>query len=182
MLPPLGYLPPPVSLSSPAAGGLDLDVDFEMEVRPHLGICLVHNLHFLQERCLSMYLWPSIPWHLLVHLPQGTGGFGSVYQATWHGKKVAVKCLPNLDSNGATTAQYEALVREIELSSKFNSSRLVRVYGASLRNRATACLIMELAEGGNLHQRIYDPRRPRMSLVEALQVPTGGLLQPHREQ
>ena len=101
---------------------------------------------------------------------QGTGGFGSVYHATWRGKAVAVKCLPNFDSCGASSSQLEALLREIELSSRFNSKRLVRVYGASLRPTSTICLIMELAEGGSLHQRIYDPKRPRMTLVEALQV------------
>ena len=44
------------------------------------------------------------------------------------------------------------------------------MYGASLKSHATCCLIMELAAGGNLHQRIYDTSRPRMTLIEALQV------------
>ena len=65
-------------------------------------------------------------------LVQGTGGFGSVYRARWRGRDVAVKCLPNLaeggsNSSGGTLAQYEALVREIELSCRFNSPRLVKV-------------------------------------------------------
>ena len=46
-----------------------------------------------------------------------------------------------------------------------------QVLGACLRDRASCCLIMELAEGGNLHQRIHDPVRGRMSLLETLQVP-----------
>lgn len=83
---------------------------------------------------------------------------------------MAVKCLPNLDATGASTSQLEALLREIELSSRFNSQRLVRVFGACLRPASTVCLIMELAEGGSLHQRIYDLKRPRMTLIEALQV------------
>ena len=62
---------------------------------------------------------------------QGSGGFGSVYAAVWRGKEVAVKRLS--PSIGHDSAQYKALVREVELTSKFNSERLVRVYGASLK-------------------------------------------------
>ena len=62
---------------------------------------------------------------------QGSGGFGSVYAAIWRGKEVAVKRLS--PSIGHDSEQYRALVREVELSSKFNSNRLVRVYGACLK-------------------------------------------------
>lgn len=48
--------------------------------------------------------------------------------------------------------------------------RLVRVYGACTRDRANVCLIMELMEGGNLFQRIYDHSKRRMSYLEILQV------------
>jgi hypothetical protein len=64
----------------------------------------------------------------------------------------------------------EALIREIELSAKFDSKHIVQVLGACLDGTSTICLIMELVEGGNLHQRIHDPRRPRMTLLEALEV------------
>lgn len=106
----------------------------------------------------------------LCGLEQGTGGFGSVYQAVWRGRPVAVKCLPQMGSNGSTPPQVEALIREIELTSRFNSWRLVKVYGACLNPESTVCLIMEVAEGGSLHQRIYDKERPRLTLVESLQV------------
>jgi len=54
-----------------------------------------------------------------------------VYAAVWRGKEVAVKRLsPGI---GHDSEQYRALVREVELSSKFNSERLVRVYGACLK-------------------------------------------------
>lgn len=47
--------------------------------------------------------------------------------------------------------------------------RLVRVYGACTRDRFNVCLIMELLEGGNLFQRIYDRKKRRMSYLEILQ-------------
>ena len=34
------------------------------------------------------------------------------------------------------------------------------------------CLIMELAKGGNLHQRIKDPAKPKLCYKEVLQVGT----------
>ena len=70
---------------------------------------------------------------------QGSGGFGSVYAAVWRGKDVAVKRLS--PSIGHDSEQYRALIREVELSSKFNSERLVRVYGASLKVSQTIIML-----------------------------------------
>ena len=47
---------------------------------------------------------------------------------------------------------------------------IVQVYGASLKDPAHACLVMELVKGGNLHQRIYDRSAPRLTHLEILQV------------
>lgn len=45
----------------------------------------------------------------------------------------------------------------------------MQVYGASLKDPAHACLVMELVKGGNLHQRIYDCSAPRLTHLEILQ-------------
>ncbi|KAK9807897.1 hypothetical protein WJX72_012460 [[Myrmecia] bisecta] len=144
-LPPLHTLAPPITLASPALPHIDMDVDYEAEIKPFLGRCL------------------------------GTGGFGSVHACIWRGREVAVKRLPQLTSGDgadskASRGQYDALVREIELSSKFASDRLVRVYGACLKDAANVCLIMELVAGGSLAQRIYDRHKRRMTYLEILQV------------
>ena len=39
-----------------------------------------------------------------------------------------------------------------------------------LQEKANVCLIMELAKGGNLHQRIKDPAKPKLCYKEVLQV------------
>ncbi|KAL3141527.1 hypothetical protein ABBQ32_004776 [Trebouxia sp. C0010 RCD-2024] len=136
-LPPLRTLPPPITLNS-LPSDIDLNVDYQTEVAPFLGVCL------------------------------GSGGFGSVYAARWRGKDVAVKRLS--PSIGQDSEQYRALVREVELSCKFNSERLVRVYGACLKDKANVCLIMELAKGGNLHQRINDNTNGPLSHIQILQL------------
>ena len=41
VLPPLKSLPPPVSLSDPVSSNIDLRVNFESEIMPYLGRCLV---------------------------------------------------------------------------------------------------------------------------------------------
>ena len=69
---------------------------------------------------------------------QGSGGYGSVYAARWRDKDVAVKRLS--PAIGQDSEQYRALVREVELSSKFNSERLVRVYGACLKVSKRFCV------------------------------------------
>ncbi|KAK9918851.1 hypothetical protein WJX75_007510 [Coccomyxa subellipsoidea] len=138
-LPPLAALPPPISMGIPPPANIDMDVDFEAEIKPHLKTCL------------------------------GQGGFGTVFEATWRGKQVAVKVLQGLDGGGKTM-HFEALRREVQLASRFNSERLVQVYGASLRDPVSACLVMELVMGGNLHQRIYDSSKPRLTHLEILQI------------
>ena len=155
-LPPLSPFPSPMlpSLQGPGPE-IDLDVD-PSEIMGSLGRCL------------------------------GTGGFGSVYEAEWRGKKVAVKMLPSLVTNDhsgnngnnggggggghGNDAAYQALLREIQLASKFNSDRLVKVYGACTRDKHHCCLIMELAKNGSLFHRIHDKRKRRLSYVEILQL------------
>ena len=48
--------------------------------------------------------------------------------------------------------------------------RLVKVYGACTRDTEHVALIMELMQGGNLFQRIYDRNKRRMGYLEILQV------------
>ena len=88
-----------------------------------------------QIECPPVHINVFSPWWMLTM--QGAGGFGSVYAAKWRDKDVAVKRLS--PSIGQDTEQYKALVREVELSSKFNSERLVRVYGACLKVRCPLC-------------------------------------------
>lgn len=45
VLPPLKSLPPPISLSDPVSSNIDLRVNFETEIKPFLGRCLVSFLH-----------------------------------------------------------------------------------------------------------------------------------------
>ncbi|KAK9827455.1 hypothetical protein WJX74_003381 [Apatococcus lobatus] len=141
-LPPLMSLGEPVTFTSPHAAGIDLNIDFETEIKPFIGRKL------------------------------GSGGFGTVFCATWRGREVAVKRLPppnENDSLAAHTAAYQALLQEIELASKFNSERLVRVLGACMADRHNICLVMELVPGGNLFHRIHASDR-RMSYMEILQL------------
>ena len=145
-------LPPPASLPSPILLGVGPE--------PHI------DLH--------------VPWSDLeknIGRCLGTGGFGAVYEGIWRGKKVAIKRLPPLDpvgedgiTNDNYIQAYDALISEIELASKFNSDRLVQVYGACTDDRSKCCLIMELMKGGNLSQRIHDRYKRRLTYLEILQL------------
>ncbi|CAK0785369.1 hypothetical protein CVIRNUC_008577, partial [Coccomyxa viridis] len=94
-LPPLAVLPPPISMGVPPPANIDLDVNFEAEIKPHLHACL------------------------------GQGGFGSVFEAQWRGKPVAVKVLLGPEM-GSRTVHFDALRREVQLAARFNSERLVQ--------------------------------------------------------
>jgi hypothetical protein len=43
-LPPLAVLPPPISMGVPPPANIDMDVDFQAEIKPHLRTCLVSLL------------------------------------------------------------------------------------------------------------------------------------------
>lgn len=45
-LPPLAALPPPISMGIPPPANIDMDVDFEAEIKPHLKTCLVSDSTF----------------------------------------------------------------------------------------------------------------------------------------
>lgn len=67
---------------------------------------------------------------------------------------------------------YESFLKEVELNASFRyCPHIVHLLGASTRDRAHCALIMELAEEGNLAQRIYDPHKRRL---DTLQVRPGG--------
>ncbi|KAK2078084.1 hypothetical protein QBZ16_003952 [Prototheca wickerhamii] len=127
--------------SGSSGAGPELHVDYPTEVAPYLGRCL------------------------------GTGGFGVVHEATWRGRRVAVKTLPPMGPDASVgTAFHDALQREVALASRFDCDRLVRVLGASTSRPESMCLIMELMEGGNLGQRIYDRHKRRLGYLEILQL------------
>lgn len=71
---------------------------------------------------------------------------------------------------GSRTVHFDALRREVQLAARFNSERLVQVYGASLKDPGNACLVMELVRGGNLHQRIFDRNLPKLTHMQILQI------------
>ncbi|GFR42058.1 hypothetical protein Agub_g2877, partial [Astrephomene gubernaculifera] len=77
---------------------IELDVDYETEVEPFLGRLI------------------------------GVGGFGRVYEATFRGRKVAVKTVVIEDEK-----QRQALAKEAQLTARFrNCERVVQLLAASL--------------------------------------------------
>ncbi|WIA40776.1 hypothetical protein OEZ86_004456 [Tetradesmus obliquus] len=87
-------------LRPPVGPPIPLNVDFAAEIQPHLGKLL------------------------------GRGGFGAVYEATWRGKKVAVKLL-TVDTE--EPAVLDAFLKEVALCACLRGcSRIVRLLGACL--------------------------------------------------
>ncbi|KAM7174221.1 proto-oncogene serine/threonine-protein kinase mos [Macrochelys suwanniensis] len=101
--------------------------------------------------------WCSIDWDQLCLLqPLGSGGFGSVYKATYHGDTVAVKQVKKCSKNRLASRQ--SFWAELNVS-RLHHDNVVRVVAASTCAPASqdslGTIIMEYAGRSTLHHVIY---------------------------
>lgn len=100
--------------------------------------------------------------HQEVNLIQliGTGGAGSVYEAKWRGKRVAVKVLH--PSRQVSPSASLAFKREVQLMAMLGSHpNIISVYAACFKPPHMA-VVVELAEHGSLHAALQEKGvRPR---------------------
>ena len=109
----------------------------------------------------------------------GSGGFGTVYRATWQGSEVAVK---KLHSAQLTESSRSAFVAEVNVMTKLDSPRLVRLYGACLAPDPY-CIVMEYMPRGSLYNLIHSKEQYAWSVSLQLAIDIGnGLAFLHSEK
>ncbi|XP_062935187.1 proto-oncogene serine/threonine-protein kinase mos [Cynocephalus volans] len=101
--------------------------------------------------------WCSIDWEQVCLLQRlGTGGFGSVYKATYHGVPVAIKQVSKCTKN--RLASQRSFWAELNIA-RLRHDNIVRVVAASARTPAGSnslgTIIMEFGGNVTLHQVIY---------------------------
>nr|XP_056710266.1 proto-oncogene serine/threonine-protein kinase mos [Euleptes europaea] len=101
--------------------------------------------------------WCSIDWdHLCLLHPLGSGGFGSVYKATYRGATVAVKQVKKCSKNSLASRQ--SFWAELNVA-RLNHQNVVRVIAASTCSPAgqdsLGTIIMEYVGNSTLHHVIY---------------------------
>ncbi|XP_006877357.1 PREDICTED: proto-oncogene serine/threonine-protein kinase mos-like [Chrysochloris asiatica] len=101
--------------------------------------------------------WCSIDWEQVRFLQRlGTGGFGSVYKATYHGLPVAIKQVKKNTKN--RLASQRSFWAELNIA-RLRHDNIVRVVAASTRTPAGSdslgTIVMEFGGNTTLHQIIY---------------------------
>lgn len=101
--------------------------------------------------------WCSIDWdQLCLHHPLGSGGFGSVYKATYHGTTVAVKQVKKCSKN--QLASRHSFWAELNVA-HLSHNNVVRVIAASAcsptNQNSLGTIIMEYVGNSTLHHVIY---------------------------
>ena len=81
----------------------------------------------------------------------GTGSFGKVYKAKWHGTNVAVKKTHDVPTH-ATVKEFAA---EIRLMRDLRHPNIVLFLGAVV-DAPSMCIVTELMKRGNLHSILHD--------------------------
>ena len=95
---------------------------------------------------------PVLPKELIVNLYDivfeqkiEEGEFGSIYQGTWQGQPVTIKCFDHM----ATAQERAQLTREAQVMSRLHFGAITHFYGACL-DPVRMCLLMSIMEKGNL--------------------------------
>nr|AAI69955.1 Mosxe protein [Xenopus laevis] len=106
--------------------------------------------------------WCSIDWEQVLLLePLGSGGFGSVYRATYRGETVALKKVKRSTKNSLASRQ--SFWAELN-AARLRHPHVVRVVAASAScpgdPGCPGTIIMEYTGTGTLHQRIYGRSPP----------------------
>jgi len=84
--------------------------------------------------------------------PIASGGFGTVFKATWRDSEVAVKMLNIQD---LTTDEREFVKREIRLMSKLNHAYIVTYMGSTQIKGQPLTIVMEYIKGGSLTKLLH---------------------------
>ncbi|KAF9158191.1 hypothetical protein DFQ26_007891 [Actinomortierella ambigua] len=94
----------------------------------------------------------------------GAGAYGSVYNAYWEGRKVAIKqfAMTRADAN-----RESAIQQEVQLLDSLRDKHIIQFYGTT-EHEGRLVLVMEYAEGGSLeaaiqHRRLDWPTKTRIA-------------------
>lgn len=86
----------------------------------------------------------------------GRGAHGAVYAGKWNKRTVAVKKLHAMSS--VPQNDLKTFVREVQVLSKIAHPKIVRMFGACLK-QPHLCIVEEMMDGGSLHTLLHEDKR-----------------------
>jgi len=89
----------------------------------------------------------------------GGGSYSIVFAGKWRGQSVAIKSYRSNDDEYAYERQWQMFLSEVNILHKLEHPRIIQLLGACVDLRGCPSLVMELAEGGNLHDFLHNRQR-----------------------
>ena len=90
-----------------------------------------------------------------------------VYAGEWRSKKAALKLFRSAGTDAKEQERrWQMFLKEAEMLQGLDCPRLAKLFGVFVGSDACPCLVLELLEGGTLHELLHGRRKSHKLILE----------------